>query len=112
MIHRLCYLGALIGVLLGASCVGWEAAWAQEASTPAAGASEVDLWLRLLQSGGLPAVFGFLGYSIPRALSNLRITVKIEPPDGGVLLRLHPDQLAELAGLAGAPAPASAAEVP
>jgi hypothetical protein len=96
-LHRVCWLGALVGVVLGVSGVAWQTAAAQDPAAQAAVVGEVDLWLRLLQSGGLPAVFGFLGYWVPRALSNVKITITLEAPEGGLLLRLDPGQLDELA---------------
>ena len=104
-LHRVCWAGGLIGLLLGGSAV------AQEHAATVASGSEADFWLRLVASGGLPAVLGFLGYWLPRAASSLvqsgaaaiasefrdGLAVRLTVPEDGIPLRLAPADLAELA---------------
>ncbi len=117
-LHRFCYLGALVGLLLGVSGVAWSQDPASSPSSAPVG--DADLWLRLLSSGGLPAVLGFLGYWLPRAALGLvqgaaaavalelreGITVRLSVPEEGIALRLSADQLEELGRLLEARAPA------
>lgn len=80
-VRKLCVAGALYGFWLGAFLVVCNAAWAQDALTPAAlPATTEEMLLTLLRIGGAPAVMGWVGYRLAAAVSSWTPRVVVELP--------------------------------
>ena len=64
--HRICAIAGFSGVLLGVAMV----AHGQEPAPVVAASAETELLLRLMASGGLPAVLGVGFFYVTRAVAN------------------------------------------
>lgn len=92
MRHTRCIRWAVTGVVLGLAFVGAGDGWSQEVAAPGpVGAlpAEVDALLRLLGVGGLPAVVGWLAWTLARMGP---LTVRIVHGDGSAPVMVHVDK--------------------
>lgn len=82
--HRLCTVGALLGLWWGLMMVLWgDFAFANDASTVADAASLTpeQAFLALLRLGGAPAAMGYVGWQIAKAIGTWTPKIVVELPE-------------------------------